>query len=143
MTVKAILDEKGREVATISPGATIMDAVRLLGEKRIGAVVVTDANSKIRGILSERDVVKFLAADGQKALDLKVDAVMTKVVKTCNEGNTVNEVMEIMTAGRFRHLPVEVDGKLGGIVSIGDVVKRRIEDVEREANEIRNYIAAG
>lgn len=143
MTVKAILDEKGREVATISAGATIMDAVRLLGEKRIGAVVVTDANSKILGILSERDVVKFLAADGQKALDLKVNAVMTKAVKTCNEGNTVNEVMEIMTDGRFRHLPVEVDGKLGGIVSIGDVVKRRIEDVEREANEIRNYIAAG
>ena len=143
MTVKAILDSKGREVATISPSMGMMDAVRALGEKRIGAIVVTDASGKILGILSERDVVKFLAADGPRALDIKVEDAMTRSVKTCNEGNTINEVMEIMTQGRFRHLPVEVDGKLGGIISIGDVVKRRIEDVEREADEIRNYIAAG
>ncbi|MCC0029538.1 MAG: CBS domain-containing protein [Brucellaceae bacterium] len=143
MTVKAILDSKGREVATISPTMGMMDAVRTLGEKRIGAIVVTDASGKILGILSERDVVKFLAADGPRALDIKVADAMTRNVKTCTESNTINEVMEIMTQGRFRHLPVEVDGKLGGIISIGDVVKRRIEDVEREADEIRNYIAAG
>lgn len=143
MTVKAILDAKGRDVATISPMMGMLEAVRLLGEKRIGAVVVTDAAQKILGILSERDVVKFLAVDGPQALDMAVDGAMTKNVKTCQESNTINEVMEIMTQGRFRHLPVEVDGKLGGIISIGDVVKRRIEDVEREADEIRNYIAAG
>lgn len=143
MTVKAILDEKGRDVATMSPGKNLLDAAELLGEKRIGAVVVTDALGKILGILSERDIVKFLAVDGQDALEMAVDDAMTRKVKTCTEANTVNEVMEIMTAGRFRHLPVEVDGKLGGIISIGDVVKRRIEDVEREADEIRNYIAAG
>ena len=143
MTVKAILDSKGREVATISPSMGMMDAVRALGEKRIGAIVVTDASGKILGILSERDVVKFLASDGPRALDIKVADAMTRNVKTCTESNTINEVMEIMTQGRFRHLPVEVDGKLGGIISIGDVVKRRIEDVEREADEIRNYIAAG
>ena len=143
MTVKAILDEKGRDVATMSPGKSLLDAAELLGEKRIGAVVITDALGKILGILSERDIVKFLAVDGQDALGMAVDDAMTRKVKTCSEANTVNEVMEIMTAGRFRHLPVEVDGKLGGIISIGDVVKRRIEDVEREADEIRNYIAAG
>ena len=143
MTVKAILDSKGREVATIFPNKSMLEAIRLLGEMRIGAVVVTNDAGKILGILSERDVVKFLAVDGTKALDMGVDGAMTRNVKTCRESNTINEVMEIMTQGRFRHLPVEVDGKLGGIISIGDVVKRRIEDVEREADEIRNYIAAG
>ena len=141
MTVKAILDSKGREVATISPTMGMMDAVRTLGEKRIGAIVVTDASGKILGILSERDVVKFLAADGPRALDIKVADAMTRNVKTCTESNTINEVMEIMTQGRFRHLPVEKDGKLNGIISIGDVVKQRIEEVLREAEDIKSYIA--
>jgi len=141
MTVKAILDAKGRDVLTVSPDITLADAARLLGEKRIGAVVVTADDLKIAGILSERDIVRQIGVSGAAALDDLVSSAMTAKVKTCQEGHTVNQVMEIMTQSRFRHLPVERDGKLAGIISIGDVVKQRIEDVEREAEEIKQYIA--
>ena len=141
MTVKSILDQKGRDVVTLDPGATVAQAAQLLGSRRIGAVVVTRGDRKIAGILSERDIVRALAERGAEALVLTVDKVMTAKVSTCREANTVNEVMEVMTRGRFRHLPVEMDGQLDGIVSIGDVVKRRIEEVEREAAQIREYIA--
>jgi len=107
----------------------------------VGALVITNGDRKIVGILSERDIVRVIAREGAAALDIAVRSAMTPKVKICNENHTVNEVMEIMTRGRFRHLPVEKDGMLDGIVSIGDVVKRRIEDVEREAEEIRAYIA--
>ncbi|RUX49827.1 CBS domain-containing protein, partial [Mesorhizobium sp. M7A.F.Ca.CA.002.09.1.1] len=112
-----------------------------LAEHKIGALVITNGDRKIVGILSERDIVRVVAREGGAALDIPVRSAMTPKVKICNENHTVNEVMEIMTRGRFRHLPVEKDGMLDGIVSIGDVVKRRIEDVEREADEIRAYIA--
>ncbi|MFN3765637.1 MAG: CBS domain-containing protein [Aliihoeflea sp.] len=141
MTVKAILDAKGRDVVTVEPTMTLAQAARLLSEKRIGAVVVTKEGSKIAGILSERDIVRQIALRGAAALDEAISSAMTARVKTCQEGHTVNQVMEIMTRGRFRHLPVEREGRLAGIVSIGDVVKQRIEDVEREADEIRHYIA--
>lgn len=141
MTVKSILDQKGRDVITIEPGATIREAAAILGTRRIGAIVVAGSDRVIKGILSERDVVRQVSADGGDALDKPVSVAMTKSVKTCGETNTINDVMSIMTQGRFRHLPVEVDGKLAGIISIGDVVKRRIEDVEREAEEIKAYIA--
>ncbi len=141
MNVKSILDQKGREVVTIAPDRTLADATHLLAEHRIGAVVVTGADGSIAGILSERDIVRTLGEDGASALDQAVSSAMTASVKICHEEHGINEVMEIMTRGRFRHLPVETDGRLAGIVSIGDVVKRRIEDVEREAAEIRNYIA--
>lgn len=141
MTVKSILDDKGRDVVILRPEAKITDAMRVLSEKKIGAIVVTDEDGRICGIISERDIVKRISDEGAAALDHLVSEVMTKRVKTCNEHHTVNQVMEIMTRGRFRHLPVEKDGKLDGIISIGDVVKRRIEDVEREADQIRNYIA--
>jgi CBS domain-containing protein len=141
MTVKAILDEKGRDVATIAPDSTLQEAARMLGEKKIGALVVSDGKGAILGILSERDIVKRIANEGAKALDSAVSGAMTKKVERCNENHTVTEVMEMMTSGRFRHLPVETGGKLGGLVSIGDVVKRRIHDVEQEAAEIRSYIA--
>lgn len=141
MTVKAILDAKGRDVTTVSPDITLGEAARLLGEKRIGAVVVTADGQKIAGILSERDIVRQIGANGAGALEESVSSAMTAKVRTCQDGHTVNQVMEIMTQSRFRHLPVERDGKLAGIVSIGDVVKQRIEDVEREADEIRQYIA--
>lgn len=143
MTVKSILDEKGHDVVTLGPDASISQALSVLGEKRIGALVVTDESGKICGILSERDIVGLIASKGAAALDQPVREAMTASVKLCHEDHTVNQVMEIMTRGRFRHLPVEKDGKLDGIISIGDVVKRRIEDVEREAEEIRNYIATG
>lgn len=141
MTVKAILDAKGRDVVTVEPTMTLAEAARLLAEKRIGAVVVTKAGAKIAGILSERDIVRQIGLRGAAALDESISSAMTAKVKTCQEGHTVNQVMEIMTRGRFRHLPVEREGMLAGIVSIGDVVKQRIEDVEREAEEIRHYIA--
>jgi CBS domain-containing protein len=141
MTVKAILDAKGRDVVTVEPEMSLAQAARLLGEKRIGAVVVTKPGDKIAGILSERDIVRQIGLRGAVALDEPVSSAMTSKVKTCQEGHTVNQVMELMTRGRFRHLPVEREGKLAGIVSSGDVVKQRIEDVEREADEIRQYIA--
>jgi len=141
MTVRAILDAKGHDVLTLGPNETLSDAIRTLAERRIGALVITNGDRKIVGILSERDIVRVMAREGAGALDLPVRSAMTPKVRICNENHTVNEVMEIMTEGRFRHLPVEKDGLLHGIVSIGDVVKRRIEDVEREAEEIRAYIA--
>jgi len=141
MTVKGILDIKGRDVVTIASERTLKEAAELLAERRIGAVVVLDDAGRIRGILSERDIVRAIARDGASALDMAVSAVMTPKVRTCRESHTINEVMQIMTQGRFRHLPVEEGGRLAGIVSIGDVVKGRIEEVEREAEEIRTYIA--
>jgi CBS domain-containing protein len=113
----------------------------MLAENRIGALVVTNGDAKILGILSERDIVRILARAGTACLDQAVRDVMTPKVSICNENHTVIEVMEIMTKGRFRHLPVERDGRLHGIISIGDVVKRRIEEAEREAEQIREYIA--
>lgn len=141
MTVKAILQQKGHDVFTLGPNEQLSEAVRMLAEHRIGAIVITNGDRKIVGILSERDIVRTIAKGGHEALDQTVRTAMTPKVSICNENHTVNEVMEIMTRGRFRHLPVEKDGHLDGIVSIGDVVKRRIEDVEREAEEIRQYIA--
>ncbi|RUM98653.1 CBS domain-containing protein [Pseudaminobacter arsenicus] len=141
MTVKAILEQKGHDVFTLGPNEKLTEAIKILAEHRIGALVITNGDRKIVGILSERDIVRVLAREGAAALDQSVRAAMTPKVNICNENHTVNELMEIMTKGRFRHLPVEKDGMLDGIVSIGDVVKRRIEDVEREAAEIRAYIA--
>jgi CBS domain-containing protein len=137
MTVKAILQQKGHDVFTMGPNDKLSDAVRMLAEHRIGALVITNGDRKIVGILSERDIVRTIAKFGHEALDQPVRTAMTPKVSICNESHTVNEVMEIMTRGRFRHLPVEKNG----LVSIGDVVKRRIEDVEREAEEIKQYIA--
>ena len=141
MTVRLILDQKGRDVVTIGPEATLAEAATLLGGRRIGAVVVTRGDRNIAGILSERDIVRALGEHGAGALGLTVERVMTARVSTCTEASTINDVMEVMTRGRFRHLPVERGGQLDGIISIGDVVKRRIEEVEREAEQIREYIA--
>lgn len=141
MNVKSILDEKGRDVVTLPPGTTLAEAAQILGEKRIGAVVVTRGDRRIAGILSERDIVRAIGEAGADALAMTIDKVMTAKVTTCREQHTINDVMEVMTRGRFRHLPVEKDGHLDGIISIGDVVKRRIEEVEQEAEQIRTYIA--
>lgn len=143
MTVKAILDLKGRDVATVKRNETLHNAAKMLTEYKIGAVVIVDEDGRIAGILSERDIVRVIARGEHDVLTKPVSEVMTKKVKICAEHNTINEVMEIMTRQRFRHMPVEVNGKLAGIVSIGDVVKWRMEEVEREAEEIRNYIATG
>lgn len=141
MTVKSILAEKGRDVLTMSPAETIEAAAKLLASRKIGALVITTGSGHIEGILSERDVVRVIADDGAAALAKPVSMAMTARVKTCAESDTVHEVMETMTHGRFRHLPVEEKGVLAGIISIGDVVKRRIREVEQEAENIRAYIA--
>lgn len=141
MTVKAILDAKGREVLTVRPDNTLAEAAALLATHRIGALVVTKGDDRIAGILSERDIVRIVGEEGGNALQLAVSNAMTASVKICHENNTAMELMEIMTQGRFRHLPVEKDGRLDGIVSIGDVVKQRIEEVLREAEEMKSYIA--
>ena len=143
MTVSSILKDKGREVATISPDATLQDAAGVLAERRIGAVVVTDFAGRVAGILSERDIVRATAGSGCDALKEPVAAYMTREVVTCTAADTSERLMEMMTYGRMRHLPVVEDGKLAGIISIGDVVKRRIADAELEAESLKAYIASG
>jgi CBS domain-containing protein len=141
MTVKAILSRKGSDVATIAPMASLSEAVRLLAQRRIGAVVVTGPDNRVAGILSERDIVRAMSERGPTALDDNVAAVMTRKVMTCTEAETVAAIMERMTAGKFRHLPVVEQGHLAGIISIGDVVKWRLEEIEGETNALREYIA--
>jgi CBS domain-containing protein len=141
MTVRAILSRKGRDVSTIAPTASLSDAVRLLAERRIGAVVVTGADDRVAGILSERDIVRVLNERGPGVLQENVAAVMTRKVMTCNESDTIAALMERMTAGKFRHLPVVDQGKLVGVISIGDVVKSRVEEFEGETEALREYIA--
>ncbi|MHC1549139.1 CBS domain-containing protein [Phyllobacterium sp. K27] len=141
MTVRLILERKGYDVFSTTPDVSLADAITILTKHKIGALVVCDENKAIKGILSERDVVRAIAAEGADALWKPISETMTMKVKVCSESHTINQVMETMTQGRFRHLPVEKDGQLYGIVSIGDVVKLRIEEVERESQEIRSYIA--
>ena len=139
MTVRAILDLKGRDVVTIAPEKTLADAAGLLSENRIGALVVV-VGERVSGILSERDIVRAVAASGGAALANKVSDKMTGTVVTCGPQDTTAAVMNRMTAGRFRHLPVVDNGRLAGIVSIGDVVKFRLAEIERESSMLRDYI---
>ena len=140
MTVRAILDAKGRQVASIGADAKVSSAVKILSERRIGALLVM-AGGQIEGILSERDVVRELGARGASILDEPVSAVMTSKVMTCRRSDTLSWLMEQMTEGKFRHLPVVEDGQVVGIVSIGDVVKHRVMEYEREQEAMRDYIA--
>jgi CBS domain-containing protein len=140
MTVKAILSLKGKDVLTIEPAATLAAAAKLLAERRIGAVMVTGVDGRVAGILSERDIVRALAERGADVLDERVDRVMTRKVVTCTEAETIASIMERMTAGKFRHLPVVDQGHLIGIVSIGDVVKYRLREIETESQALREYI---
>ena len=140
MTVARIISEKGRNVVTVAQKVTLADIATMLAEKRIGAVVVME-NDAIRGIVSERDIVRAVAKHGGQGLAMSAAEWMTAKVVTCRPEDTIHDMMQKMTSGRFRHLPVVENGKLAGIVSIGDVVKRRIEEVEREADQIREYIA--
>jgi CBS domain-containing protein len=140
MTVKAILSRKGTDVVTADPNATLGEAVRTLSARRIGAVVVTGADRRIVGILSERDVVRVLGEKGPSALEQTISEVMTRKVTTCSMRDTVAELMERMTEGKFRHVPVVEDGRLTGIVSIGDVVKWRVHEIEDESAALRDYI---
>jgi CBS domain-containing protein len=115
----------------------------MLSEKKIGAVVVSEDGVNVGGIISERDIVRAVADGGGSALQQPVSSVMTEAVITCDRADSVESVMQKMTSGRFRHVPVVADGALLGIISIGDVVKRRIEDAEAEAEHLRGFIAGG
>jgi CBS domain-containing protein len=141
MTVKAILSRKGSDVVTIAPTASLTEAVKLLAERRIGAVVVTGPDNRVAGILSERDIVRNVAERGHAALDDNVGSVMTRKVTTCTEADTIAMLAERMTSGRFRHLPVVDQGRLVGVISIGDVVKFRLEEMAHESEALREYIA--
>ncbi len=143
MNVATILKGKGRSVTTVRPDHTLQDVTVKLAARKIGAVVVVGDNGAVDGILSERDVVRAIAERGVAALEMPVSRFMTRDVITCSETSLVDETMEMMTAGRFRHLPVVEDGSLVGIISIGDVVKNHVATVEMEVSAMRNYLATG
>jgi CBS domain-containing protein len=139
-TVKSILSAKGGNVITIDPNATLEEAAKSLAAHRIGALVVTGPEQRIVGIVSERDVVAMLASRGCHALDVPLTSVMTRKVATCSPGDTIASIMERMTEGKFRHVPVVEQSRLTGIISIGDVVKHRLQEMEQEQNALRDYI---
>lgn len=143
MNVASILKLKGRAVSTARPDASLIEVAQKLGAKKIGAIVVVGDNGSVAGIISERDIIRALAERGASALSLPVADVMTRAVISCGETSELDELMEIMTKGRFRHLPVIEDGALVGIVSIGDVVKHHVAEVEMEVSAMRNYLATG
>ena len=143
MHVATILEQKGRAVVTVAEDATLMDVVHKLAAKRIGAVVVLGVHRDVVGIVSERDVVAVLGSDGVEGLSRSVRDVMTEDVMTCRETDTIDWLAGKMTEHRIRHLPVVENGRLIGIVSIGDVVKHHIAEVQMEAMAMRDYITAG
>jgi CBS domain-containing protein len=140
MTVARILADKGTSVATVSPDRSLGDVIHSLAEKRIGALVVAHPDGTVAGIVSERDIMRALARLGAATFDAPVGDHMTANVTTCTRSTTIEDVMQLMTEGRFRHIPVCEHGRLVGIVSIGDVVARRIAAVEAEQQALREYI---
>lgn len=142
MNVKAILAAKklGGDIISIEPTADLATAAKLLSKHRIGSVVILGAGERLVGILSERDIVRAVSEQGAGALALPVGQVMTRDVATCGEDDTVASIMERMTAGKFRHMPVVANGRLIGLISIGDVVKQRVEEIEGESEAMRDYI---
>ncbi len=142
MAVAHILKQKGHAVVTVQPSQTIKEVAEILSTKRIGAVVVLEKDGTIDGIVSERDIVRALATEGAAALSRTVFDIMTHDVFTCTPRDTEAELMTMMTENRIRHLPVIENGKLAGMISIGDLVKFRIESIEREAEEMKSYIAS-
>jgi CBS domain-containing protein len=143
MIVQDILSTKeSQEVATTTADRTVAEAARQLSQRRIGAVVVVNAAGHIAGILSERDIVRGLAHRGGDVMGMKVAELMTSAVLTCNPRDALETLMATMTANRVRHLPVEEDGRLAGIITIGDVVKARLEEATQEVDQMREYVAA-
>lgn len=139
MTVQAILDSKGHDILSVPSDATLKDAVAILSERRIGAVLVMK-DGRIEGILSERDIVRVLGQRGAKVLDEPVSGTMTRKVVTCRQADTAAAIMEKMTAGKFRHLPVVENDRVVGLISIGDIVKFRVREYELEQDALREYI---
>jgi CBS domain-containing protein len=142
MLVRNILDAKGNRVVSTQPEATIAATSRLLSEHRIGAVLVTDKSGNIAGVLSERDIVNGMSRHGAAITEHTVADLMTRNVHTCQPGDTIADVMAIMTERRIRHLPVLDDGRLAGMISIGDVVKYRLEEAKFEVDSLRDYVLA-
>jgi CBS domain-containing protein len=140
MNVKTILAAKGGDIVCIDPTADLTAAAKLLTDRRIGAVVIRGAGDRLAGILSERDIVRAVSEHGASALTLPVGQVMTRNVVTCSEDDSCASIMEQMTERKFRHMPVMRDGKMVGLISIGDVVKQRVEEIERESEAMREYI---
>ncbi len=141
MSVSHILQQKGRDVITAKPADTVKQVAEVLGSKRIGAVIISSGNGIIDGIVSERDIVRAIGLHGAAALDKPVATIMTKSVRNCNDDDSETELMALMTQHRIRHLPVVTAGKLSGMISIGDVVKFRIEQIERDAADMKAYIS--
>ena len=143
MYVDSILKHKGQDVVSAVPTDEIVETARLLNRHRIGAVVVRGADGHVVGILSERDIVRGIAEKGPACLSLKVADLMTRDVVSCRPNDSIDDIMALMTERRIRHLPVMQDGQVVGVISIGDVVKRRIAEIESEASSLREYIATG
>ncbi len=143
MLVQQIVDQKSSRIITVAPGATIADAADLLKRENIGAVMVCGSDGALSGILSERDIVRAMPEHGPDLFALSVSQLMTENVVTCSPEDRVHDLMKKMTEGRFRHLPVMGDGEVIGIISIGDVVKNRLEELEAEASQLRDYISSG
>lgn len=141
MHVTEILARKGTDVVTVAPDDTIGHAADVLAERRFGALVVSTGDGRIEGILSERDLVRGLSQFPDSLRQQPVSALMTAPVKTCGGGDTTEQLMERMTEHRIRHLPVEQDGRLAGMISIGDVVKARVGELEDEARHLEGYIS--
>jgi CBS domain-containing protein len=139
MTVRSILDTKGHQITSVEPDAKLSAAIKILGERKIGAVLVMK-EGRLEGILSERDIVRVLGERGARVLEEPVGEVMTRKVVSCRESDTVAGIMEMMTIGKFRHLPVVENGKVVGLISIGDIVKRRVQEYEAEQEALRDYI---
>ena len=142
MHVANILKVKGTDVVTIGPDESVAATVQLLNVKHIGALLVCDAAGKVVGVISERDIIRGVAVNGERTLEMQVRDLMTSEVIACKPTDTVAEVMKMMTVRCFRHMPVIEDGKLKGMISIGDVVKNRIEETEMEARALRDYVLA-
>jgi CBS domain-containing protein len=143
MFVSDILSQKGGLVFSVTPATSVAEVSKQLSVRRIGSVLVLNEASSVVGIVSERDLVRALAAHGPKALELEARQIMTRDVVTCDPDDSIDEVMQAMTNGRFRHLPVVHRGELLGLVSIGDVVKARLEEAQHEAEALKAYIVAG
>jgi CBS domain-containing protein len=141
MTIASILKHKGHEIASVSPVARVPEIVKTLADRRIGAVLVRDSARQLLGIVSERDIVRSLARDGAAALDMTAAQLMTRALHTVTPHTTVAEAMSRMTESRVRHLPVLEDGELVGLISIGDVVKTRLEQQEQEVDSLRAYVS--
>lgn len=140
MKISQVLREKGDYVATIAEDASVADALNQLVEKKIGAVVATNANGQVSGVLSERDIIFGLSSYGESVLRKRVKDLMLRELHTCSPNDTMFKAMSMMTGRRLRHVPILEGGELKGIVSVGDAVKTRIEEIEREAEALREYI---